>query len=44
MWEIDVDGDGVIDFLEFLMMMLWKMNEGDLEREFRDVFMVFDKD
>ena len=42
--EIDADGDGAIDFPEFLTMMLRKMNEGDPEKELRDVFMVFDKD
>jgi calmodulin len=42
--EIDADGDGAIDFPEFLTMMLRKMNEGDPERELRDVFTVFDKD
>ena len=42
--EIDAGGDGAIDFPEFLTMMLRKMNEGDPERELRDVFTVFDKD
>ena len=42
--EIDADGDGAIDFAEFLTMMLRKMNEGDPEKELRDVFTVFDKD
>ena len=42
--EIDADGDGAIDFPEFLTMMLRKINEGDPERELRDVFTVFDKD
>ncbi len=42
--EIDADGDGAIDFPEFLTMMLRKMNEGDPEKELRDVFTVFDKD
>ena len=42
--EIAAAGDGAIDFPEFLTMMLRKMNEGDPERELRDVFTVFDKD
>ena len=42
--EIDADGNGEIDFPEFLTMMLRKMNEGDPEKELMDVFMVFDKD
>ena len=42
--EIDADGDRAIDFAEFLTMMLRKMNEGDPEKELRDVFTVFDKD
>ncbi len=42
--EIDADGNGEIDFPEFLTMMLRKMNEGNQENELMDVFMVFDKD
>ena len=42
--EIDVDGNGEIDFPEFLTMMLRKMNEGNPEKELLDVFMVFDLD
>ena len=42
--EIDADGNGEIDFPEFLTMMLRKMNEGNPETELMDVFMVFDKD
>lgn len=42
--EMDADGDGAIDFAEFLTMMLRRMNEGDPEQELRDVFAVFDKD
>ena len=42
--EIDADGNGEIDFPEFLTMMLRKMNEGNPEKELMDVFMVFDKD
>jgi calmodulin len=42
--EIDADGNGEIDFPEFLTMMLRKMNEGNPEKELLDVFMVFDLD
>lgn len=42
--EIDADGNGEIDFPEFLTMMLRKMNEGNPEKELMDVFMVFDRD
>mmetsp|Transcript_22741 Transcript_22741/g.31701 ORF Transcript_22741/g.31701 Transcript_22741/m.31701 type:complete len:163 (+) Transcript_22741:101-589(+) len=42
--EIDADGNGEIDFPEFLTMMLRKMNEGNPEKELMDVFMLFDKD
>ena len=42
--DIDADGNGEIDFPEFLTMMLRKMNEGNPEKELMDVFMVFDKD
>ena len=41
--EIDADGNGEIDFPEFLTMMLRKMNEGNPEAELREVFSVFDK-
>eukprot|EP00899_Mesostigma_viride_P014047 jgi/Mesvir1/22643/Mv14078-RA.1 len=42
--EIDADGNGEIDFPEFLTMMLRKMNAGNPQKELMDVFMVFDKD
>lgn len=42
--EIDADGNGEIDFPEFLTMMLRKMNEGNPEKELMDVFTVFDQD
>lgn len=41
--EIDADGNGEIDFPEFLTMMLRKMNEGNPEAELREVFSTFDK-
>lgn len=42
--EIDVDGNGTIDFEEFLNMMAKKMRESDSEEELREAFRVFDKD
>ena len=44
--EVDADGNGTIDFPEFLtmMMMAKKMKESDKEEEIREAFRVFDKD
>lgn len=42
--EIDVDGNGTIDFEEFINMMAKKMRETDSEEELREAFRVFDKD
>ncbi|KAK3092934.1 hypothetical protein FSP39_009081 [Pinctada imbricata] len=42
--EVDVDGNGTIDFSEFLSMMSRKMKETDTEDELREAFKVFDKD
>ncbi|XP_052805415.1 calmodulin-A-like isoform X1 [Mya arenaria] len=42
--EVDLDGNGTIDFDEFLAMMTNKMIEGDNEDELRGTFRVFDKD
>merc|ERR1711893_145843 len=42
--EVDVDGNGEIDFEEFLQMMAKKMKETDSEEEIREAFKVFDKD
>ena len=44
--EIDADGNGTIDFPEFLTMMARKMKETDRSREeeIREAFRVFDKD
>jgi calmodulin len=42
--EVDVDGNGTIDFDEFLNMMAKKMKETDSEEELREAFRVFDKD
>merc|ERR1711971_1192316 len=40
----DNDGDGTIDFPEFLTMMARKMKDTDSEEEIREAFRVFDKD
>ncbi|XP_036615805.1 calmodulin-A-like [Trichosurus vulpecula] len=42
--EIDTDGNGTIDFPEFLSMMARKMKDTDSEEEIREAFRVFDKD
>ncbi|XP_028676067.1 calcium-binding protein LPS1-alpha-like [Erpetoichthys calabaricus] len=40
----DVDGNGLIDFSEFLTMMAKKMKDADVEEEIHEAFKVFDKD
>ncbi|XP_064451654.1 calmodulin-1-like [Mirounga angustirostris] len=42
--EVDVDGNGTIDFPEFLTMMARKMKDIDSEEEIRKASRVFDKD
>lgn len=42
--EIDADGNGTIDFPEFLTMMARKMKDTDSEEEIKEAFRVFDKD
>lgn len=42
--EVDADGNGTIDFPEFLSLMAWKMKETDSEDELREAFKVFDRD
>merc|ERR1711976_83056 len=42
--EVDADGNGDIDFPEFLTMMARKMKETDSEDEIKEAFKVFDKD
>ena len=43
-FEVDADGNGLIDFEEFMEMMSKKANEGDEEEEIKEAFKVFDKD
>lgn len=42
--EVDSDGNGTIDFPEFLTMMARKMKDTDSEEEIKEAFRVFDKD
>merc|ERR1712013_427951 len=42
--EVDTDGNGTIDFPEFLQMMAKKMKDTDSEEEIIEAFRVFDKD
>jgi len=42
--EVDADGNGDIDFGEFLTMMARKMKDTDSEDEIKEAFKVFDKD
>ncbi|XP_077247692.1 calmodulin-like [Tasmannia lanceolata] len=42
--EMDLDGNGTIEFGEFLKLMARKMKETDAEEELKEAFKVFDKD
>lgn len=42
--EVDLDGNGTIDFKEFLTMMAKRITESDSENDIREAFKVFDKD
>ena len=42
--EVDTNGDGTIDFPEFLNLMAKKMQDTDTEDDLREAFKVFDKD
>ncbi|XP_021566870.1 calmodulin-like [Carlito syrichta] len=44
MINVDADGNGTIDFPEFLTMMARKMKDTTSEEEIREAFHVFDKD
>ena len=40
--EVDVDGNGIIDLPEFLVMMMKKIQENDRVEAIREAFRVFD--
>ncbi|KAM7462880.1 hypothetical protein LguiA_031001 [Lonicera macranthoides] len=42
--EVDADGNGTIEFVEFLNLMAKKMKDNDVEEELKEAFKVFDKD
>ena len=42
--EIDSDGNGVIDFYEFVSFINKKMRDLDIEEELKEAFYVFDQD
>ena len=42
--EVDADGNGTIDFPEFLSLMARKMKDTDTEEELTEAFKVFDRD
>jgi calmodulin len=41
--EVDTDGDGVLDFPDFLTMMARKVQETDSEEKIKEAFNVFDR-
>ncbi|KAK7344066.1 hypothetical protein VNO77_13308 [Canavalia gladiata] len=42
--EVDADGNGTIEFDEFLSLMAKKVKDTDAEEELKEAFKVFDKD
>ena len=42
--QADADGNGIIEFLEFLTVMARRMKDTDSEEEIRAAFKVFDED
>merc|ERR1712025_349846 len=42
--EVDIDGNGTIEFEEFLTMMKKKASEADEEADLREAFKIFDRD
>lgn len=43
-FEVDADGNGLIEIAEFLSVIVRKMNNAEKDAEIRDAFSVFDKD
>ena len=41
--EVDIDGNGNIDFQEFVDMMRKKTTDIDIEADIRDAFRIFDR-
>ena len=42
--EVDADGNGYIDFEEFISLMAKKMKETDTEEEFTESFKIFNRE
>lgn len=42
--EVDIDGNGNVDFQEFLELMSHKMKDHDSEEEMLEAFKIFDRD
>ena len=42
--EVDIDGNGTIDFKEFIGIMARKMRDSDSEEELIEAFKIFDRD
>ncbi len=42
--EVDLNGNGTIDFKEFMCLMVKKMKDNDFDEELQEAFKVFDKD
>ena len=42
--EVDIDGNGTIDFKEFLGLMARKMRDTDTQEELIEAFKIFDRD
>eukprot|EP00761_Pharyngomonas_kirbyi_P012246 gb/GECH01012273.1/.p1 GENE.gb/GECH01012273.1/~~gb/GECH01012273.1/.p1 ORF type:complete len:150 (+),score=55.25 gb/GECH01012273.1/:1-450(+) len=42
--EVDIDGNGLIEFSEFLNLMVRKMKDSDSEEDIKEAFKIFDSD
>ena len=42
--EVDADGNGTVDFPEFLSLMTRKIKDADTDEELIEAFKVFDRD